>query len=278
MATGQDSRESAQVTSASPELDRIVIRKCTALEELQGCVDLQKEVWNFADVDLVPLRMFVVSQKIGGQTIGAFDGPQLVGFVFSIPGTRGGHAYLHSHMLAVRDSWRNRGLGRKLKLAQRDDALENGFDLIEWTFDPLEIKNAFLNIVRLGAIARRYSVNHYGYSSSPLQGGLPTDRLVAEWWLNSKRVADLQERSQPPQLRVESHIEVPAEIYAWKASDRDRQKAAEVQMRNREQFKRAFSGGLAVLGYDLDSHENGAFLLGRWEENWSYASAAPLDD
>ena len=278
MATSQDSRESAQVTSASPALDRIVIRKCTALEELQACVDLQKEVWNFSDVDLVPLRMFVVSQKIGGQTIGAFDGPQLVGFVFSIPGTRGGHAYLHSHMLAVRDSWRNRGLGRKLKLAQRDDALENHFDLIEWTFDPLEIKNAFLNIVRLGAIARRYSVNHYGFSSSPLQGGLPTDRLVAEWWLKSNRVTNLQERSQPPRVRVETRIEVPAEIYAWKASDRDRRKAAEVQMRNRDQFKRAFSSGLAVLGYDLDSQENGAFLLGRWEEPWSYSSAAPLDD
>src|SRR5215475_2064520 len=219
------------------------------MEELQACVTLQKEVWNFDDVDLVPLRMFVVSQKIGGQIIGAFDGSELVGFAFSIPGTRSGHAYLHSHMLAVRETWRNFGLGRRLKLAQRDDALQHGFELLEWTFDPLEIKNAHLNVVRLGAIARRYSVNHYGDSSSPLQGGLPTDRLVAEWWLRSERVTGLLDHSQAPEIKVEQKIAVPAEIYAWKAAEVTRGKAAEVQTRNRELFLRAFPQGLAVLGY-----------------------------
>jgi predicted GNAT superfamily acetyltransferase len=199
------------------------------MEELEACVALQKEVWNFDDVDLVPLRMFVVSQKIGGQTIGAFQGDELVGFAFSIPGSRAGHAYLHSHMLAVRNSFRNHGLGRRLKLAQRDDAIQQGIELLEWTFDPLEIKNAHLNLSRLGAIARRYSVNHYGHSSSPLQGGLPTDRLVAEWWLKSRRVVNLLERKQPPQFQVEKRIEVPAQIYVWKSSPDDRQKAADVQ-------------------------------------------------
>jgi predicted GNAT superfamily acetyltransferase len=242
------------------------------MEELEACVALQKEVWNFDDVDLVPLRMFVVSQKIGGQTIGAFQGDELVGFAFSIPGSRAGHAYLHSHMLAVRDSFRNHGLGRRLKLAQRDDAMQQGFELLEWTFDPLEIKNAHLNLSRLGAIARRYSVNHYGHSSSPLQGGLPTDRLVAEWWLKSRRVVNLLERKQPPQFQVEKRIEVPAQIYAWKSSPDDRQKAAAVQKHNREQFLPAFSQGLAALGYERDAQENGAFLLGRWDEQWSYAS------
>src|SRR6476619_644212 len=179
--------------------DQITIRKCAVMEELEACVALQKEVWNFDDVDLVPLRMFVVSQKIGGQTIGAFQGGELVGFAFSIPGSRAGHAYLHSHMLAVRDSFRNHGLGRRLKLAQREDAIRQGIDLLEWTFDPLEIKNAHLNLSRLGAIARRYSMNHYGHSSSPLQGGLPTDRLVAEWWIRSRRVVDLLERKHAPQ-------------------------------------------------------------------------------
>ena len=242
------------------------------MDELHACVALQKEVWNFDDVDLVPLRMFVVSQKIGGQIIGAFDGKELIGFAFSIPGSRAGHAYLHSHMLAVRESFRNHGLGRRLKLAQRDDALEQGYELLEWTFDPLEIKNAHLNLVRLGAIARRYSVNHYGYSSSPLQGGLPTDRLVAEWWLKSKRVVNLLDKNQPPRFSVEKKIEVPAEIYAWKASAADRQKAAEVQKRNRELILPAFSQGLAALGYERDQNGNGTFLLGRWDESWSYAS------
>lgn len=257
---------------AVTEPGEITIRKCAGIEEFNACVALQKEVWNFADVDLIPLRMFVVSEKIGGQIIGAFSGDALVGFAFSIPGSRAGNAYLHSHMLAVRSSFRNHGLGRRLKLAQRDDALQRGFELLEWTFDPLEIKNAHLNLARLGAITRRYSINHYGYSSSPLQGGLPTDRLVAEWWLKSKRVVNLLEKGQSPKIQVEKKIEVPAQIYSWKASDADRPRAAEVQKRNRDQFRAAFSAGLIALGYERDSNENGAFLLGRWDEKWSYAS------
>jgi predicted GNAT superfamily acetyltransferase len=266
------------VSASLAGTERIAIRKCNGIDEFKACVVLQKEVWNFDDVDLIPLRMFVVSQKIGGQIIGAFDGSDLIGFAFSIPGTRAGHSYLHSHMLAVRAAYRNYGLGRSLKLAQRDDALERGFELIEWTFDPLEIKNAYLNLVRLGAITRRYSVNHYGFSSSPLQGGLPTDRLVAEWWLKSKRVTGLLEQDRPPRFDVEKRITVPAQIYDWKASDVDRPKAAEVQKGNREQFLSAFAHGLAALGYERDEAGNGAFLLGRWDETWSYASSAQPEE
>jgi predicted GNAT superfamily acetyltransferase len=260
------------VSATVPAVERITIRKCTGIDEFRACVALQKEVWNFDDLDIVPLRMFVVSEKIGGQIIGAFDGETLIGFAFSIPGSRNGHSYLHSHMLAVREGFRNYGLGRRLKLAQRDDALAKGFELLEWTFDPLEIKNAHLNLVRLGAIGRRYSVNHYGFSSSPLQGGLPTDRLVAEWWIKSKRVENLLKRSTPPHFTVEKKIDVPAQIYAWKASDADRPRAAEVQKRNRQQFLDAFRQGLVALGYESDGEGKGSFLLGRWDENWSYAS------
>ena len=261
------------MTTTAPGVERITVRKCEGIDELRACVALQKEVWGFDDVDLVPLRLFVVGQKIGGQIIGAFDGKDLVGFAFSIPGARAGRAYLHSHMLAVKNAWRNYGLGRRMKLAQRDDALQRGFDLMEWTFDPLEIKNAHLNLVRLGAIARRYSVNHYGDSSSPLQGGLPTDRLVAEWWLRSERVANLLDRGRAPDIHVEKSIAVPAEIYAWKASAADRSKAAEVQLRNRQEFLQAFPQGLAALGYETDAAGNGRFLLGRWNEKWSSATA-----
>ncbi len=176
----------------------IVIRKCYTLDEISACVALQKEVWNFADAELMPLRMFVVAEKIGGQVIGAFDNGKLVGFALSVPGARGGHSYLHSQMLAVRSQYRNAGLGRQIKLFQREDALARGFELIEWTFDPLEIKNAYLNIERLGAIARRYNVNQYGVTSSPLQGGLPSDRLVAEWWLKSKRVESILQSTLSP--------------------------------------------------------------------------------
>ena len=264
------------MNKVTTETGEITIRKCAGMDELNACVALQKEVWNFSDLDLIPLRMFVVSQKIGGQTIGAFHGDDLVGFAFSIPGSRAGHAYLHSHMLAVRDSFRNHGLGRKLKLAQRDDAIQQGYELLEWTFDPLEIKNAYLNIERLGAIARRYHVNQYGLTSSPLQGGLPSDRLVAEWWLKSKRVAALLAEGQKSESKLEFEtlktISVPGQIYQWKASAETRERAREVQEHNRTDFLQAFNDGLTVLGYERDSQGDGKFLLGHWNENWNYSS------
>ncbi|HWJ49117.1 MAG TPA: GNAT family N-acetyltransferase, partial [Candidatus Udaeobacter sp.] len=203
----------------------IELRRCHGIEEFRACVALQKEVWNFSDAELVPLRMFVVADKVGGQVLGAFEGDVMVGFALSVPGTRTGHMYLHSHMLAVRKEYRNGGLGRRLKLMQREDALARGIELIEWTFDPLEIKNAYLNIERLGAIARRYNINQYGITSSPLQGGLPSDRLIAEWWLKSKRVTTLLETGKNPGIRAESSISVPAQIYDWKAAAETRAKA-----------------------------------------------------
>jgi len=250
--------------------DAIAIRLCQTPEELAECVALQKEVWGFSDADLVPLRMFVVATKIGGQAIGAYEAGRLVGFALSLPGNRAGHLYLHSHMLAVLPSRRDLGVGRRLKLFQREQALSRGYELIEWTFDPLEIKNAYLNIRRLGAITRRYSVNQYGMVSSPLQGGLPTDRLVAEWWLGSRRVDSLLRAGSYPLPRIEQRITVPAEIYSWKASPSDRPKAAEVQGRNRELFLDAFQKGLAVVGYERDEQGNGTFLVGQWDESWDY--------
>jgi predicted GNAT superfamily acetyltransferase len=252
--------------------EAIVVRNCEGFAELQAAVALQKEVWNFADADLIPLRMFVVAQKIGGQVMGAFEGGTMVGFALAIPGNRDGKLYLHSHMLGVRDTYRNTGLGRRLKLAQRQDAVARGFDLMEWTFDPLEIKNSYFNLERLGAIARRYNINQYGVSSSPLHGGLPTDRLVAEWWLNSRRVREVVDEGRRAQFKTEVEAEVPADIYEWKAAPATRARAAEVQLRNREKFLNAFDRGLSALGYERDEHGNGKFLLGRWDENWSYAS------
>ena len=250
----------------------VALSNCIELEEFRACVALQKEVWRFADNELVPLRIFSLAPKIGGQVIGAWDGETLVGFAFSIPGVRNGHPYLHSHMLAVKEGHRNTGLGRRIKLFQREDAIAHGYELLEWTFDPLEIKNAYLNLERLGAIVRRYNINQYGITSSPLQGFLPTDRLVAEWWLASKRVETLLSTGKRPSFAPERRVEVPADVYDWKSQAETRQKAADLQLRNRQQFLTAFSDGLACVGYERDADGNGAFLLGRWDENWSYAS------
>ena len=253
-------------------VDTLQLRSCGTLEEFNACVELQREVWGFSDLELIPLRVFSVASKIGGQIIGAWDGDTMVGFAFSLPGTHRRYPYLHSHMLGVKESYRNTGLGRRIKLFQREDAIERGYDLLEWTFDPLEIKNAYFNIERLGAIARRYNLNQYGITTSPLQGFLPTDRLVAEWWIKSRRVETLLSSGRLPGFQPELQINVPAEIYAWKASAETRPKAAEVQARNRDLFLSAFSKGLACLGYGRDDHGGGVFMLGRWEEDWSYAT------
>jgi predicted GNAT superfamily acetyltransferase len=265
MATGQAAGAGKRVKP-----DSIVLRKCHELAEMQACVALQKEVWGFVDIELVPLRLFVVAERVGGQVMGAFEGSDMVGFAFAIPGFRASHSFLYSHMLAVRKDHRNAGLGRRLKLFQREDALARGFELMEWTFDPLEIKNAYLNIEKLGAIARRYNVNQYGITSSPLQGGLPTDRLVAEWWLKSKRVESVLRGQGKSPFKTLQSISVPAQVYEWKASQATRGRAQEVQDRNRPLLQKAFAEGLAVLGYEHDREGNGTFLLGKWDEPWAY--------
>jgi predicted GNAT superfamily acetyltransferase len=236
---------------------------------MRAALSLQRTVWNFSDEELVPVRLFVVGEKIGGHVVGAFDGEQMIGFAYGLPGFRNGHSYVHSHMLGVLEGYRNTGVGRALKFFQRDIALKQGFELIEWTFDPLEIKNAYLNIEKLGAITRRYTLNQYGITTSPLQAGLPTDRLYAEWWLNSKRVTTLLESGKTPQLRAETQIDVPADIYAWKAAKDPR--ALNVQSQNRELFMEYFKSGLAVIGYQRDEAGNGKFLLGHWDEKLEYS-------
>jgi predicted GNAT superfamily acetyltransferase len=253
-------------------VETLVLRNCTELEEFRACVALQKEVWGFSDAELVPLRIFSLAPKIGGQVVGAWEGETLIGYAMAIPGSRNGHPYLHSHMVAVKEDYRNTGFGRRIKLFQREDAIAQGYELMEWTFDPLEIKNSYFNLERLGAIARRYNVNQYGITNSPLQGFLPTDRLVAEWWMKSRRVEALLSAGHHPPVQEEERVEVPAEIYAWKADPASRDKAVDVQERNRELLQAAFSRELSCLGYARDADGNGCFQLGRWDEDWSYVA------
>jgi predicted GNAT superfamily acetyltransferase len=256
----------------------IEMRPCEGFDELQACVQLQIETWGYDESDIMPRKTFRVAQFIGGQVIGAFDkqiannpADSLVGFVFSMPGVKTGtgepQAYLHSHMLAVRETHRNQGLGRALKLEQRREALARGIRHIEWTFDPLEIKNAFLNIHRLGAIVCSYRPDFYGVSSSRLQGGLPTDRLVAEWLLDTERVRSIVDGKAAAyniekRIEIRERIKVPASIYEWKASDAERARALAVQSENRARFQEAFSQGLAVLDFTRDGEGNGIFELG----------------
>jgi predicted GNAT superfamily acetyltransferase len=245
------------------QVARIEIRQLERREDFDLAVKLQREIWGFDEIDLLPLRLFVVASKIGGQVLGAFDDSKMVGFCLCIPGVKGGaKPYLHSHMMGVAPEYRNAGVGRALKLKQREYALASGLDLIEWTFDPLEIKNAFFNIERLGAIVRRYVHNQYGTTSSHLHGGLPTDRLVAEWWIASERAGAAAQSHSYQGPAIEARISVPADINEMRK--RERQRAREVQARIGEEFDSCFRNDLAVVGFEKNS-ESGTYLLGKWE-------------
>jgi predicted GNAT superfamily acetyltransferase len=243
----------------------IEVRALTQHSEFQEAVRLQKDIWGFADVELLPVRLFVVATKVGGQAFGAYDGERMVGFCLAIPGLKpAGGYYLHSHMLGVLPEYRNAGVGRLLKLEQRKDARQRGIQLIEWTFDPLEIKNAYFNMERLGAIVRRFLPNQYGTTTSPLHGGLPTDRLVAEWWIDSPRVVSILGGQPFPRRPVAARIPVPSDIAEIRNADPAG--ARRIQARIAERFIECFGKGLAVIGFEK-TPEAGVYLIGTWESS-----------
>jgi predicted GNAT superfamily acetyltransferase len=228
----------------------IEIRALHTHEEMTQAVALQQLIWGFEDVELMPVRLFVTATKIGGQVFGAFDQGRMIGFCLAIPGIKpaGNKSYLHSHMLGVIKEYRDAGVGRMLKLEQRKDAVARGIELMEWTFDPLEIKNAYFNIERLGAVVRRFVLNQYGTTSSKLHAGLPTDRCVAEWWLSSPRVDAILRGHQLDRAPHEASIAVPASIYEIKANDPVL--AREIQKRVSGEFQEHFSKGLVVTAFE----------------------------
>jgi predicted GNAT superfamily acetyltransferase len=166
----------------------IQYRDLTTLEEFAEVVELERQIWGVGYGDVVPVPIFAVTVKRGGILIGAFDGPRMIGFVYSLPAIKDTAPTQWSHMLGVVNEHRNSGLGRTLKLLQRERALAMGLDLIEWTFDPLQAFNAHLNFTKLGVVVGEYEENIYGNSTSPLHRGNPTDRFVAEWWIRKPHV------------------------------------------------------------------------------------------
>jgi len=240
----------------------IIVRSCDSLEDFHACVALQREVWGEDDLEVEPATLFVVAAHTGGQVLGAYDGKTLVGFTLALAAVRNGAPFLHSHMTGVHANYRNRGVGRMLKLFQRDEALSRDIRLIEWTFDPLELRNAHFNLNRLGAICRRYLPNLYGITTSPLHRGLATDRLVAEWYLDSPRViAALSNELTPPPSSTT--IVIPNSFDDWKASDLPRVQS--VQTAIREQFTDGFAKGCAAIAVSKTSDAS-SYHLAPWSE------------
>jgi len=242
------------------------IRRCQALQELAALIKVQQKIWGYAAHELYPLRLFVTLRRIGGEVLGAFTPEgKLVGFVASLPAWHGAERYYHSLSLGVLREHENRGLGKALKIAQRRAALRAGVSLIEWTFDPLRAKNAFLNIVRLGAIARSYQSDYYGEVESRLQRGLPSDRLIVEWRLSSERVKRALAGKPPRFSNVQpaAMVEIPPDIDRLRQSNP--QEARRSQLAVRKQLQKYFAQKLAITGFEHDVR-SARYLLDAYED------------
>lgn len=255
---------------------QVEIRPLATIAEVRACEEIQFRTWRMPDYrEVVPLHMLVAVARGGGLLLGAFDRGALVGFVFGFPGVTGDGGRKHySHMLAVLPESEGRGIGYQLKLAQRQAVLARGLDLVTWTYDPLEARNAFLNLAKLGAICRTYIRDLYGVMADGLNAGLPTDRLEVEWRIASRwvtqRLAGGQTRSPAEALAVNAtelvpggfrepgkialsldaptiQIEIPANYQALKTGAPAL--ALEWRLALREMFETYFSEGYTAVGF-----------------------------
>jgi predicted GNAT superfamily acetyltransferase len=242
------------------DASHITIRHCATVPEFDECVLIEHATWGKEIA--VPNGMFIVAHHTGGQAFAAFDGAKMIGFTLAVAGIRkfGPHSgqttadgkytpFMHSHLTAVLSEYRDSGIGRRLKLFQRQDALDRGVPLVEWTFDPLELKNAYFNIAKLGVIVRRYIPNCYGITESPLHAGMPTDRFVAEWWLDSDRVKAIVEGKPLPYGAIADRITLLRDLPTIRSADMDA--AIRIQSELRAKCERAFAAGLVVVGVEL---------------------------
>ena len=244
-----------------PEIN---LRECLTVEELADCVNLQREIFALPEIELSPVRHFIVTKNAGGFTLGAYSDDELIGFVLSVPAFLRGEKAFYSHMTAVKKDFQGFGIGTKLKWAQREMALEKGVKYIKWTFQPVQARNAFFNLEKLGAIIRRYTPNFYGtdYSTSRAQGGkhgLDSDRLFAEWHLTSEKVKNLANGENFTETgEVLQKIEIPND---WdEIVKNDIQRAIFEQNRIKAEFQNAFAKGLIAKGFER-SETNPKYLL-----------------
>jgi predicted GNAT superfamily acetyltransferase len=232
----------------------VTIRECETVEELDACVKLQREVFALPDLEISPVRHLIVTKSAGGFTLGAYVENELVGFVLSVPGFRRGERFFYSHMTAVSAKFQNYGIGARLKWAQREKALREGVRYIKWTFQPLQARNAFFNLERLGATVKTYAPNYYGtdYLTAHIENkrlGLASDRLFAEWNLEGEKTIALSKgeifREKDAPIRA---IEIPNDWNAMLKSEP--QRAIDEQERVKLEFQTAFAEGLVCKGFE----------------------------
>ena len=241
------------------------IRECKTLDALAECVQLQRDVFALPEVELSPVRHFIVTRNAGGFTLGAYDGEYLAGFVLSVPAFLRGEPAFYSHMTGVRAEYQSHGIGAKLKWAQRSRALAEGVRFIKWTFEPVKARNAYFNLEKLGATVSELQVNFYGtdYGTVPETAGkkfgLASDRLFAEWHLESEKVRALAAGERFAETREPSAVvELMPDWLGLVAADPAA--ALAEQLRIRGEFLSAFSAGMIGRGFRRDV-ERPAYLL-----------------
>ncbi len=242
----------------------INVRECVTLDELAACVQLQRDVFALPEIEISPVRHFIVTKNAGGFALGAFVGERLVGFVLSVPAFLRGQSAFYSHMTAVDREFQSHGIGARLKWAQRERALSEGVKFIKWTFQPVQARNAHFNLEKLGAIVRHYEANFYGtdYSTAHHEGGklgLDSDRLFAEWDLESEKAARLAAGEQFVETRnPAATISIPAN---WDELVRnDLRRAIDEQNRIKTEFLEAFGRGMVARSFERRDSEP-AYLL-----------------
>ena len=278
--------------SSAIEAPAIIIRDIERVSEMREVEMLQKDVWGSNDLDVVPLTMLVASREVGAVLIGAYDESNLVGFVYGFPAYENGQVTHHSHMLAVRPSYRNHNLAYKLKLAQRERVLAQGIKRITWTFDPLQSLNAYFNFGKLGVLADTYKINFYGEATSSFLHQIGTDRLWVTWLLEGERVRkrlqnerqqtllqheripclvqfganDAPQRNEPSGIVSQKHlsIEIPVDINA--VQNMNAALAVEWREATRWAFTEAITSGYLVEEFYRSTRKDrsvGIYLLCR---------------
>lgn len=240
--------------------NNIEIREVTEVSELQSCVELQQRVFNTPDLENSPARHLIVTKYAGGFTLGAFADGRMVGFVLSVPGFVGEKRFFYSHMTAVDKNYQNSGIGAKLKWAQREKSLELGVDYIKWTFQPVQARNAFFNLERLGATIQTYAPNFYGTAAEQHSGeGVDSDRLFADWHLEDEKVVALSKGESFQETgEIVQTVEIPTD---WnKLVVENTAEAIAEQTRIKHEFQAAFSKGLIAKGFER-SDTNPKYLL-----------------
>ncbi|HJR06411.1 MAG TPA: GNAT family N-acetyltransferase [Pyrinomonadaceae bacterium] len=237
----------------------VLIRECTTIEEFDTCVRLQREVFGMPDLELSPRRHLIVSRLAGGWILGAFSpAGELVGFVHHLVAVRGTDEIIgYSHMMAVSAAYQNRGLGARLKWAQRERAMSEGRNFIRWTFEPMQSRNAHFNLNRLGVVIRSYGVNFYGWDAGTeafaegKEFNIDSDRLIAQWELRTPRVEQCARGERPAHANPPAAIvEIPPD---WNRLRREDGLTAQSELlRVRSEFQKHFAAGLVCAGFERD--------------------------